>query len=228
MWTWTLLCAVAAAEPPAEAPAEAPVVPADEAAAPSEAPVVGPGVVGDPPSPAATAIPLADPATLPLQVQDEQYWRAVDVRASRTARVGGWMMIGGAAGILGGAGMMLAGDEANSNSLIGFGLGTVVVGSVAAVVGPPVSLAGSMRSNRALREQGVWVSNGAGVTGWTVLGLSSFLYPFLTPVIGGAGWAQIEANRVGRERAGLPPVRTRPVELTLVPTGNGAALAGTF
>jgi len=170
----------------------------------------------------------AYPTSLPLRVSPR--WTDVDRRSLSRSKVGGALAVGGSAGVALGTGLLAVGVDAQGVGLVG---GTVQLASVPAwVAGPPVLLAGSMRSARALRERGVRPSTNAGAFGWALYAATPVLLAMFNrdadgygatdmaalPLLayGGAiglGYLQLDLNRRARRRAGLPSLRRPPEPL---------------
>ena len=167
---------------------------------------------------------------LPWQLQREEEWARIQGRATTIARAGGWVSIAAGGLFTTGALVLVLADETGEQSLYTTGGALVGFGAVGAIAGPPILLSSALRANHAMRERGVYVSSTAGITGWTMYGMTLFaaplfvvawpIVPFYYAGIVGAGFAQIETNRVGSRNARL--------RVGLVPTRRGLALTGTF
>jgi hypothetical protein len=199
------------------------------------------------PSPGPPAGPLAQapgPATAPAPAAPG----ASDLSFIRSRQVWGWTGVGfvggGAALSMGGAVMFVGGvDDAVlegdvQRSLSGALL--AVAGGTVLYVGLPLAssaaLHGAHRANAAglpVRTTAGWISVGA--LGGSVLALAlpdpaGVLSPILMVTSVGAAAGQLVGTRSALRASGLaalPPERPR-LQLALVPTGTGAALAGAF
>ncbi len=179
--------------------------------------------------------PLAE--RLPLQVAQEDRWRGVDRRASDLAEAGGMVTAVGA-GTMAAAGVALLIDACNGGAFAGLAAVGALTGGTGMVIGPPMMLGGSLRGARSLRARGVMVTTLPGALGWTCLGLlvlspaaqegAIVLAPALYGASVGLGYAQMRAVANRRTEARLEPVKPSAVQVSVVPSPRGLALAGTF
>ncbi len=180
-----------------------------------------------------------DLPALPLQVQDEARWQAVDLHAvelSRGTLVAGLASLG--VGAMG-AGVLAVGFATGSDVVTEPIGGTLVfVGAVGAAVTPPVLLATSMRSHRALRERGVFASSMPATIGWTLIGTgilftpiflrAPYTIPFYYAGIVAGGLGQMQLNERVRAEAGLPRGGELFRGVAVLPEPRGLRLVGSF
>jgi hypothetical protein len=102
-------------------------------------------------------VPVVAPVVAPLPPAFDHDWKLVDARANKTYKVG--VTLG-----LAGTGATVAGLVVGSGAI-------VWAGSVTEAFGLPVMSGASLRSRRALREQGAVVKATPGVLAWTLWGL---------------------------------------------------------
>lgn len=193
---------------------------AQDAPAPGSEPVEqpAPGPTPEPaPAPAVEPVTVAAPTPAPgyqprpaLQLDEALYTRQMQL-----ARVG----IGvGAASVplmFGGAFMMVAAYGNGSPALGLGGLAVLTAGGVAFVVGPSLTVAGSLYAAARLQDAGIRVPTAAGWVGFGLL-VGSVIIPFGAPLSYIGSGIQMATNAKALREAGWTGSRSRrPVDWTL-------------
>lgn len=188
---------------------------------------------------AASAPALADDAA----ATERQYMnrRNLGIAGMTMGYAGPVMGLGGAALTLGGlTGVATNGLNGNdttgsANSAFG-GMALLVVGGSAMYIGPPLLTAGSLSGAKTIRKNGGDVGR---LAGWISLGgvtlqyggiasgsIGTSLFGWATAMV--SGTIQHAKNSTEYARIAHAPEAPKRFRVALVPTSNGAMLAGTF